>query len=126
QNAGQYTVRLIVTDEAGAADTLEKPIRVNARPTADFTFAPEEPNVGQTITFDASASSDPDDDPLTYNWDFGDGTSDEGAVVHKTYDAAGQYQVQLVVRDELGAEDTLTRTIFVTAPSEARCAEGGS
>jgi alpha-tubulin suppressor-like RCC1 family protein len=56
---------------------------------------------GSTIRFDASASSDPDDDPLTYAWDFnGDGVAEEtGAIVTRMFADDGTRTVTLTVSD---------------------------
>ena len=60
---------------------------------------------GQVITFDGSTSSDPDGEPLTYRWDFGDGTSGTGVVATHEFAELGNYTVTLVVND--GAHDSL-------------------
>ncbi len=52
-----------------------------------------------TFTFDASGSSDPDHDELSFRWDFGDGTRADGIWVRHTYAAAGEYRVVLEVSD---------------------------
>lgn len=51
--------------------------------------------------FDGSGSFDPDGDPLTYDWDYGDGNvdADAGATPSHTYAEAGIYQVCLTVDD---------------------------
>ncbi|SFB45578.1 Glucose/arabinose dehydrogenase, beta-propeller fold [Amycolatopsis marina] len=66
------------------------------------------------VSFDGTESVDYDGDPLTYQWDFGDGSSAEGVRVEHTY-AAGSDRVtaSLTVTDPLGASD---RTEFVVAP----------
>jgi len=49
--------------------------------------------------FDGTGSSDPDGDPLTYAWDFGDGGTGTGATPNHTYAEAGIYDVCLTVND---------------------------
>ena len=53
-----------------------------------------------TVQFNGSGSSDPEKDPLTYDWDFGDGTAHSSQVnpTH-TYDLAGTYTAKLTVDD---------------------------
>lgn len=61
-----------------------------------------------TMNFDGSQSRDPDDDtPLTYVWDFGDGSAPQQSPTPATshdYLAAGRYTVSLTVEDNLGKE----------------------
>ncbi|MBI3320514.1 MAG: PKD domain-containing protein [Candidatus Omnitrophica bacterium] len=49
--------------------------------------------------FDASQSYDPDKQPLTFSWDFGDGTTGEGIRTQHAYERAGDYRVVLSVKD---------------------------
>jgi len=58
--------------------------------------------VGESLTFDASASSDPDDDTLTVAWTFGDGESSANTVETKSFAAPGVFEVLLRVSDERG------------------------
>lgn len=57
---------------------------------------------GMNLTFDGSASSDPDGGNLTYAWDLGDGTTASNATVEHAF-AAGAYNVTLTVTDDEGA-----------------------
>ncbi len=91
----------------------------NRTPTA---VAVADPMVGPaplTVTFDGSASSDPDDDPLDFSWEFGDGTpAGQGAIVTHQYAAKGPYQVVLRATDPSRAHDDDRLTIMVGSPPE--------
>jgi len=104
---GTYSVRLMVTDNAGATGEVTRPVTVqvaNQPPVAQFTFSPPFPVVGQPVTFNATSSYDPDGTVTSYSWDLdGDGAVDHfGPVVTSTYYAAGIYSVTLYVTDNLG------------------------
>jgi len=66
--------------------------------------------VGDPVSFDGSASNDPDGIIVSYSWDFGDGSTGTGITVSHTYTAAGTYTVTLTVNDDLGATGTATTT----------------
>jgi len=85
----------------------------NLPPTADFVYSPTFPYVGQAVTFDASGSSDPDGWIVSYEWDFGDGSTGTGVLTTYTYESTGTFNVTLTVTDDLGATDTLQQEITV-------------
>jgi len=119
--AGEYLVTLVVVGPSGTgrATTL---IRVlNNPPQASFTVWPEDPWTEEPVTFDASASSDPDGDSLTYLWDFGDGGRAAGKVVQHTYKDAGEYVVILTVTDPSGAMARATKLLKVEACPTGHC-----
>ncbi|MCF8264122.1 MAG: PKD domain-containing protein, partial [Melioribacteraceae bacterium] len=55
-----------------------------------------------TVVFDASNSSDRDDDALDFYWKFGDGSTGEGVRIAHTYPELKDYQIELIVRDGSG------------------------
>jgi PKD repeat protein len=91
----------------------------NQPPVASFTFTPTNPLVNQWITFDATASRDPDGFIVAHRWDFGDGATATGVRVTKRYATAGTYTVTLTVTDNRGATGTTTRTVVVGTPNQA-------
>ena len=74
------------------------------KPFASFTWTPSAPLPGDTVTFNASSSYDPDGGSITgYSWDFGDGTpAGTGMIVNHTYTAyrSDPYIVNLTVTDD--------------------------
>lgn len=91
------------------------PTEGNRLPQADVTGTPNH-STGLEITLDASGSSDPDGNtPLTYHWDFGDGTTAEttSPTTSHTYASAGKRTVTLEVVDSLGARSDPDATVDV-------------
>jgi len=88
----------------------------NECPVASFTYSPENPTVGQEITFDASSSYDPDGQIVSYDWDFGDGNSAQEEVVTHAYVNAGDYISSLTVTDNGGLQGSTNQTITVSYP----------
>ncbi|MFD0855929.1 PKD domain-containing protein, partial [Actinomadura adrarensis] len=88
-----------------------------ARIRADRTSSSEAP---LTVAFDASTSTDTEDGPLTYEWDFnGDGTFDAtGVTASHTYTELGLYHARLRVTDSGGRAGLTSVEISVgnTAP----------
>jgi PKD repeat protein len=93
-------------------------------PWPSFKATPAQALVGQQVSFDASASSDPDATITNYSWNFeGAGftveTGSTPSATH-TFAAPGTYNVVLKVRDSKGAEETTTRTVVVVSAITAR------
>src|SRR5262249_9994131 len=87
---GTYGAKLRVVDDSGASndsDEDEVTIRVNAQPRA--VAGKDVFTCDRSITFDGSASTDPDGDSLTYAWNFGDGTTASGQSVTHVFATGG-------------------------------------
>ena len=84
-------------------------------PVAKFVFLPEEPIVGESITFNGSGSSDPDDFIVSYTWDFGDGSTGSGITCSHSYSSNGKQYVTLTVIDGDGLTDSETIEVVVTS-----------
>lgn len=89
----------------------------NQPPVASFTYSLEKPNVGEEITFDASASSDSDGAIIQYKWNFGDGYTPEGKVKTHVYGKAGNYTVTLNVTDNNAQQNSMSKVLEVKAVS---------
>jgi hypothetical protein len=121
------TTLAVTTTSTTTTTTLPK---VNKAPNAVLRTKPDPPQgVGPlTVIFDMCASSDPDGDPLTFFFEFGDGnkTSGSSCVESHTYAAAfreasagkvkaldASYTFEGSAVDPSGASETRTRTVVV-------------
>ncbi len=87
----------------------------NAQPAASFTASPLDGPAPLAVTFDGSASRDPDGSIVNYVWNFGDNTTGQGAATSHIYQASGTFTATLTVTDNGGARSQATRTITVAA-----------
>ncbi len=109
-----------VTATAGAI-TSSAAIKVitppNIFPTANFTYSPSDPEVGDWVTFSASSSYDPDGVIVKYSWDFGDTTpGGTGKIVKHQYFTSGDKTVTLTVTDDDGATSSTSSIVKVSEP----------
>jgi hypothetical protein len=106
---GDYLVRLVVND--GALNSEPLIVRVSAaganqRPTARV-LAPSSVLIGETVLLDGAGSTDPNRDPLTYEWSVISKPQGSNGVVQGVRspkatieaDRAGLYVVGLTVKD---------------------------
>lgn len=95
-------------------------IETNRPPVADFDWSPKPTYEGDTITL-IDRSTDPDGDPLTYQWSVSgpngytrSGSTQAFAIPGAdTENRTGVYNVTLTVRDPKGASDSVTKSITV-------------
>lgn len=105
----------------GQNSSLEPP---NQPPIAE---AGDDQNVdlAQVVLFDGSLSVDPDNDLLSYFWDFGDNTNAVGVTTTHSYLATGTFVVILTVSDgELEDQDNLIINVS-QPPNQPPIAEAG-
>jgi PKD repeat protein len=119
---GSYNVNLTVTDDQGEKAWLVKSITVRWYPEAHFTYSPERPLVGETVTFDASDSKPNGGTIIWYYWNFGDGVAIKTnvTVVTHIYTSVGNYVASLIVEDSENLNSTAySVTISVIKPPRA-------
>ncbi len=124
--AGTYTVEFVASNRDGRATstrsctiTVVAPpepaeiVTVNASP---MTFDVCQPT---TVQFSANVRGDA---PITYEWNFGDGTTGSGANPTHTYSEAGTYTVTLRASNAAG-ETSRTLTVRAEPCEPAICSE---
>ena len=110
--AGGYSDAFILQLDAAGGITLP-----NRPPVAVASANPTSGTVPLTVQFTGSNSSDPENGPLTYHWDFGDNSSSTLADPSHTYATPGTYSVILTVTDDASNSSTAFVTIDATAAS---------
>ncbi len=119
---GSYAVQLVVDD---GTNTVTKTATIqaalgNVAPTADIANTPVAA-LNSTVALNGTASSDPNNDTLSYRWSFLSRPAGSAAVFNNaniaqpsfTADIGGDYQVQLIVND--GEFDSTPTTTTVVA-----------
>jgi beta-glucanase (GH16 family) len=89
--------------------TVESPF---VSPTAAFSYT----TTDLTVDLDGSASTDSDGSIISWDWDFGDDSSNgSGQLASHTYSSPGDYSVTLTVTDDDGATDSTTEDVSVSS-----------
>jgi len=117
KNFGTFNVTLTIKDSEDLTDNFTDTIRILIKPVAKFTYSPTWPVVNETVTFNASASYDPDASSsiVSYRWDFRDGnvTTVNYKVITHRFKVEDTYNVTLTVTDDDGLTNTVWKLITV-------------
>jgi len=84
---------------------------------ADLIFTSTTELIGVTpltAYLDASGSYDPDGSIVSYHWDMGDGSTENGVIVEHVYEVPGGYTIQLTVTDDFSGTAQAEIDITVT------------
>ena len=117
--AGSYTVTVTASNRKGKSqDTGQTSVIVYDPPVPAQVITilaePMNPDTRTEVRFGANVRGDV---PLTYRWDFGDGTTDTGAAPIHVFDEPGVYTIALEVENDAGSD---RRTLSLTVePFEA-------
>ena len=86
----------------------------NKPPIADVSLGePYLGIIGEPILFNGSASKDSNGEILSWQWDFGDGTTGKGETVSHSFDNSGTFNVTLTVTDTEGAQGSTTTQVAI-------------
>lgn len=120
---GSAVVTLTVTSlGSGTSLSTSQTVAVGApvAPTAAFTFSPNNPEIGDVVNFDASASRGANGATIvSYRWNFGNGfgtLATASPTAATSYGLERSFVVQLTVVDSNGQTSTTTQSVNVTAP----------
>lgn len=112
QLPGTYPITLIITSQAGCADTLTQDVDITfyPLPVAEFKVTPKEASVFNSNVqfFDMSQNA------VSWSWDFGDGVKSEEASPLHYYDELGKFVARLVVTNIAGCVSEYTQEVYIT------------
>lgn len=109
---GLHTVTLTVVDNEGQENMTERIVSVgSSKPKAQINTNTLSVKTTDPVIFTAAKSTG---NIASYNWNFGDGTSDKGLETTHRFKSAGTYEIKLTVIDTLQISDYDTLTVEVT------------
>lgn len=109
-NNGSHTITLIVTSNNGCVDTITKTINVWPLPQANFSYSKD--CEGEVVAF-TDMSFTNFGNIVSWNWDFGDGSTSTLQNPSHQYLAPGTYTVTLTVTTAAGCTDTRPRILHI-------------
>jgi len=103
-------VEYLLEEIAAFQESLQHP--ENQPPVARFVQAAVDGDA-LAVQFEAKDSFDTDGELISYQWDFGDGTSMSGVQVTHEYPSPGRYVATLRVEDDNGLSDGKIATLLI-------------
>lgn len=122
--SGMYTVKLTVKTAAQAKETSPKleakqTTQIEIIVTAALSVAISTSTTEGSAPLEVSFTAEVQGIAVSYNWDFGDGSTSSEANPTHTFTTAGTYIVKLVVTAPDGSTASAEKTIIVAAPQQA-------
>ena len=111
QQAGNYTVKLLIQNVNGCNDTVSRTITILPKPVVDFSF--NNGCAADTVNFNSSAYVNVAT-TSTWLWEFGDNTTSSDTDPFHVYMAPGTYNVTLTITNQNGCTNVKTRQVQVT------------
>jgi len=111
---GSYPITLTITTTGGCTQTLDNSgnvIQVYPSPNANFTVAPKIVSIPKELINTANNSSG----GITYEWDFGDGTTSTEFSPSHEYTNVGNFTVRLITTNQYNCKDTTYDDVTATS-----------
>lgn len=107
QDTGTYTVNLIAISNNNCVDTSFIFVEIYEQPIANFNVA--DVCLGNAVALQNTSTGNTN----TYNWNFGDATTDTLTNPIKNYVSAGNYTIKLVAENANGCVDSIANSITI-------------
>lgn len=111
-NAGIFSVKLVATSNYGCVDSIRSNVSVNLPPVAGFTVNSNAQCLNGNQFFFTNVSSSPNS-PMTYRWEFGDGSTSTQVNAAYQYPQYGIFPVKLITTSQAGCKDSVIQNVTV-------------
>jgi len=88
-------------------------------PVVQSVSGPDTLEAEETGTFEASINTEEADEPLTYTWEFGDGSTGAGLLTNHNYSSTGRYAIRFRASNEGGSDADTISVRVVPQPQPA-------
>lgn len=120
---GTYTIRLTATNANGSNTiTRTQYITVYEPPTVDFSVNNQSGCFPLRVQFTDLSTAGSGNTNVSWNWDFGNGTTSTLQNPQITYTSAGSFTVTLRVTNDKGCIRTISRPNYITVTNGVRAA----
>jgi PKD repeat protein len=103
-----YNLKLVATNQFGCQDSLTRIVNIEGIPVAAFDIPPYDTCFPSLVSFVNNSEN-----AAFISWDFGDGNISSLYNPSNLYTVPGNYNVKLVVENNLGCVDSLTQLVRV-------------
>ena len=110
---GTYTVLMTATSRKGCVDSIYQPLEVYPMPKAGFNYAEDSAQCLRQNAYTLTNTSSIPYSTLQYNWNFGDGNTDNSTHTYHNYAAEGTYIIRLISTSNFSCADTLSKKVTV-------------
>jgi len=114
RETGDYKLKVLLISNSHEYASDEEEFKVKAGPSV-YAVIPSVATVGQEVKFNCTATGN---EPLSYYWDFGDGSNSTSAVATHAYNYSGEFTVTLIVTDNESISTVVSRNITIFSPAE--------
>ncbi|MGE5520199.1 MAG: PKD domain-containing protein, partial [Candidatus Dadabacteria bacterium] len=118
---GNYRVCIRVVYSGGCV--AERCLEVTVRPQSTSTcggYLTQQLTTVGSVLFNGFSIHDPNDNPVQFNWTFGDGATGTGQQVNHTYTGTGPFRVCLSIRTTSGCETNVCTNVITASNAQPK------
>lgn len=116
-SSGEYQIKFVATSNNSCSDTIIDTITVYPMPQSNFSISNK--CIYDSLTINDMSSILPTDTITNWNWNFGDGNTDNQQNTSHLYSNNGNYYVTLITTSNNNCSDTLVDSLIIYPSPQA-------